>query len=130
MKAALQFALLLTALILIPFPVAAAPDLRPFGIEVVDDATGRGVPLVELETINHIRFVTDSNGMAAIADIDLMGRTIYFHVRSHGHEYPKDGFGFRGKALKVEAGGRAILKIKRINVAERRKQRRGTTTTR
>ena len=41
---------------------AAAPCRagEPFGIRVVDGASGRGVPLVELETVNHIRFVTDS----------------------------------------------------------------------
>ena len=33
-----------------------------FAIRVVDAETGRGVPLVELETVNHLRFYTDSNG--------------------------------------------------------------------
>ena len=37
----------------------------PFAIEVVDAATGRGVPLVELRTVNDIRYYTDSNGLAA-----------------------------------------------------------------
>lgn len=98
---------------------AVADDGQHFAIEVVDESTGRGVPLVELETINHIRFVTDSMGMAAIAEPDLVGRTVYFTVRSHGYEYPKDGFGFRGEALKVKPGGKATLRIKRINLAER-----------
>ena len=33
-----------------------------FAIEVVDDQTGRGVPLVELETVNNRRYFTDSAG--------------------------------------------------------------------
>src|SRR5271166_3775736 len=37
---------------------------HPFRIEMVDDETGRGVPLVELRTVNQIRYVTDSNGIA------------------------------------------------------------------
>ncbi len=48
-----------------------------------------------------------------------MGESVYFHVRSHGYEYPKDGFGYRGKALKVEEGDTAEFKIHRINIAER-----------
>ena len=83
--------------------LAAPPDgeaQRPFAIEVIDDATGRGVPLVELRTVNDIRFVTDSSGMAAVAEPGLMdGARVFFHVSSHGYEFPKDGFGYRGKAL-------------------------------
>ena len=47
---------------------------EPFAIEVVDADTGRGVPLVELETVNNQRFVTDSNGLAALDGPDLMGQ--------------------------------------------------------
>jgi hypothetical protein len=90
-----------------------------FKISVVDDQTGRGVPLVELRTVNGIRLWTDSNGVTAFFEPGLMGQTVFFHVSSHGYEFPKDGFGFRGQALKVTEGGRATLKIKRINVAER-----------
>ncbi len=91
----------------------------PFAIEVVDADTGRGVPLVELETVNNQRFVTDSNGLAALDGPDLMGQDVFVHVKSHGYEFPKDGFGYRGKALKVEPGGEARLELKRINIAER-----------
>ncbi|MEX0819843.1 MAG: hypothetical protein WD070_09615, partial [Pirellulaceae bacterium] len=98
---------------------ALAEEPRYFALQVVDDFTGRGVPLVELETINHLRFVTDSNGMAAVAEPDLMGQTVYFTVRSHGYEFSPDGFGFRGKAFKIEPGGKATLNITRTNLAER-----------
>jgi len=101
--------------------LAAAPQAAEyFAIEVIDDATGRGVPLVELRTVNDIRFVTDSSGVAAVAEPGLMdGPPVFFHVSSHGYEFPKDGFGYRGKALVVRAGESARLKIRRINVAER-----------
>src|SRR5262249_55523326 len=46
-------------------------------------------------------------------------QSVFFHVRSHGYEFPKDGFGYRGKALDVKEGGTARLRIKRLNVAER-----------
>ncbi len=90
-----------------------------FAIKVVDQETGRGVPLVELRTVNHIAYYTDSNGFVAFHEPGLMGRKVFFFVQSHGYEFPKDGFGFAGTALEVKEGGRAELKIKRINIAER-----------
>ena len=91
----------------------------PFEIVVVDRQTGRGVPLVELRTVNNIRCFTDSNGIVAFREPGLMGQKVYFHVSSHGYEYPADGFGYRGQALDVVAGGRARLELTRINIAER-----------
>ena len=67
-----------------------------FHIQVVDAETGRGVPLVELETVNNIQLVTDSAGNIAFLEPGLMDREVFFRVHSHGYEYPKDGFGFRG----------------------------------
>lgn len=90
-----------------------------FGIHVVDDQTGRGVPLVELETVNHLRFVTDSAGWVAFHEPGLMERDVFFHVRSHGYELPKDGFGYAGKALKPQPGQRATIRLHRRNLAER-----------
>ena len=96
-----------------------AADRRPFRIEVVDDETGRGVPLVELRTVNQIRYVTDSNGIVAFDEPGLLGLKVYFSIKSHGYEFPKDGFGYRGKALETKPGGEVKLKIKRVNVARR-----------
>jgi len=99
---------------------AAAPQPNDyFRIRVVDEQTGRGVPLVELRTVNNIRYYTDSNGIIAFHEPGLMDRTVFFYVKSHGYEYPADGFGYRGKALKVSPGGRAELDLKRVNIAER-----------
>ena len=98
----------------------AAPEVdAPFTIEVVDQQTGRGVPLVELKTVNNVRLYTDSNGIVAFAEPGLMNQRVFFHVKSHGYEFPKDGFGYRGKAIELTPGGSLRLKIKRINVAER-----------
>lgn len=92
---------------------------RPFGIEVVDSATGRGVPLIELETTGAIVYVTDSNGLVAFDEPGLLGTDVFFYVRGHGYEFPADGFGIRGKKLHTAPGGRARLEIKRVNIAER-----------
>ncbi len=111
---------ILVASLLLTFQPAPAADVpEPFAIVVKDAETGRGVPLVELRTVNDIVFLTDSNGVVAFLEPGLMDQTVYFHVKSHGYEYPKDGFGYRGKALKVEPGGRAELSLPRINQAER-----------
>ena len=92
---------------------------KHFAITVVDDETGRGVPLVELTTTNHIRYYTDSSGLVAFYEPGLMGRDVYFHVKSHGYEYPKDQFDYRGLTLKPVEGGSAEIRLKRINIAER-----------
>lgn len=98
---------------------AAKEENVYFAIIVVDDQTGRGVPLVELRTVSEIKFYTDSNGVVAFNEPGLMDRKVFFHIKSHGYEVPPDGFGVRGKVLDVKAGGSATIKIKRINVAER-----------
>jgi len=98
---------------------AQAPDARPFVITVVDDQTGRGVPLVELTTVNSVRFVTDSAGVVAFNEPGMLGQRVFFSVASHGYEFPKDGMGIRGVALQADPGKEATIKIKRLNLAER-----------
>ncbi|MBC7809250.1 MAG: hypothetical protein H7145_24205, partial [Akkermansiaceae bacterium] len=84
-----------------------------------DEATGRGVPLVELRTSNNIRFYTDSSGVVAIDDPDLIGQTVYFKISSPGYGYPKDNFGNSGIGITLTAGGKTVVKITRVNIAER-----------
>jgi hypothetical protein len=99
----------------------AQDSARPrfFGIHVVDEQTERGVPLVELETVNHLRYVTDSAGWIALDEYDLMGKPVFFHVKSHGYEHAKDGFGFSGLTLTPELGKEAEIRVHRTNVAQR-----------
>ncbi|MEO6435020.1 MAG: hypothetical protein ABIP55_04570 [Tepidisphaeraceae bacterium] len=97
----------------------AAKDAVPFGVQVIDDLTGRGVPLVELETTSKLRYVTDSAGYAAIDAPELLNQKAHFRISSFGYEYPADGFGIRGAALDVKSGEIVTLKIKRTSVAER-----------
>ena len=59
---------------------------RTFTITVVDEATGRGVPLVELKTVHGVRYYTDSAGIVAFYEPGLMDQSVYFHVSSHGYE--------------------------------------------
>jgi hypothetical protein len=90
-----------------------------FTITVIDSQTGRGVPLVELQTVNDIRYYTDSNGIIAFYEPGLMDRSVFFHIQSHGYEVPADGFGYRGKTLHTTPGDGATIQITRNNIAER-----------
>jgi hypothetical protein len=90
-----------------------------FKIRVIDRATRRGVPLVELRATNDSRWITDSNGIVAFDDEGLMGRKVFFSISSHGYTYPKDGFGFSGVALDAKPGGSATIELDRQNIAER-----------
>src|ERR671921_2793975 len=72
---------------------------RYFAIEVVDEQTGRGVPMVELQTTSSVRYYTDSGGLVAFDEPGLMGKKVFFGVSAHGYEFPPDGFGIRGVAL-------------------------------
>lgn len=117
-----NFSTLFTWLLLSWVSCAQWTNAQPsdvFVIEVIDAQTKRGVPLVELETIAHQRYVTDSAGLVALTDLDLMDRKVFFHVHSHGYQFAKDGFGFEGQAVQVTAGLKVTLEITRRNLAER-----------
>ncbi len=92
-----------------------------FCIQVVDEETGRGVPLVMLETIDHRFFVTDSAGRIAINEPGLMNQVVFFHMRSHGYSMPSlEGYdNVKGIEVKVIPGGETVVKVKRVNMAER-----------
>lgn len=90
-----------------------------FVIRVSDHETGRGVPLVQLKTVNKIIYWTDSNGIIAFNEPGLMNQEVYFHVESPGYEMPADDYGYHGVKLQTRAGGKAEIHIKRINIAER-----------
>lgn len=119
MLKALQRLLAFTFLLAAQATTQSAELTDAFKIRVEDDQTGRGVPLVELKTVTNQRFVTDSAGLVAIREPELFGQTVFFYVSSHGYEFPMDGFGFRGKQIEIKPNGKATLKIKRLNIAER-----------
>jgi len=102
----------------IPATLAAEPAIWA-EIRVVDAVSGRGVPLVELETVNGLKFVTDNAGRIAFHEPGLMDREVFFTVRSHGYEVNKDGFGFAGVRLTPRVGKISEVKILRRIVAER-----------
>lgn len=99
--------------------VAAKKNQGPFKIQVVDAVTGRGIPAVELKTTNNILYYTDSAGYVAFDEPGLMNQKVFFHLSSHGYDYPADFFGNRGLAVDVTPGGSVTLTMNRVNIAER-----------
>ncbi len=103
------------------YAAAAGPVNAPyFGIHVVDEETGRGVPLIEFRTVNDIRCLTDNAGWLAFHEPGLMGREVWFYLSVHpGYEMKKDGFGYTGIRVTPEAGKTITVKLQRTNIAER-----------
>ena len=98
---------MLPAILLVWLIVGRAGAAVPCRIEVVEKGTGWPVPLVELRTIHHERFVTDNAGRIAFDLPELMGRETWFDVIGQGYEVPRDGFGFRGVRLTPDRAGRS-----------------------
>jgi hypothetical protein len=109
----------LFGVLFIVFTQAPGSPNRYFKIRVIDEETGRGVPLVEFKTLNAVRYYTDSNGLIAFHEPGMMGEKVFFYINGQGYEYPQDVFGYRGLALNITPGDSALVKLKRTDIAER-----------
>lgn len=83
-----------------------------FQIQVLDVATGRGIPLAELIPQGGTSEFTDSNGIVAFEQTPLMNKNIFFLQRSYG-------YAVGGQSLQTTAGDTATVSISRQNLAER-----------
>ena len=97
----------------------ASPAVEPCRIEIVEQGNGWPVPLVELRTTHHARFVSDNAGRIAFDLPELMGRETWFEVHGHGYEVKADGFGIRGVRLKPEPGKTLRVEVRRTIIAQR-----------
>jgi hypothetical protein len=91
----------------------------PCRIEVVDKACGWPVPLVELQTLHGVRFVTDNAGVIAFDLPELMGKETWFDVKGQGYEVKKDGFGYAGFRFTPEPGQVHRVEVERTIIARR-----------
>src|SRR3954449_8463614 len=103
-----------SALLLLPLIATSTGLVRAdvYTIKVVDVATGRGVPLVELTPQNGTTVVTDSNGIAAFNQSGSMNQDVSFGFRSYGYSD-------LGQTLHPTNGGSVQVAIDRNNLAER-----------
>jgi hypothetical protein len=85
----------------------------------VDQESGWPVPLVELRTTHHERFITDNAGVIAMDLPELIGRETWFSVLADGYQARADGFGFRGVRLTPQPGETLTVKVQRTNIAKR-----------
>ena len=93
--------------------------LEYFIIRVVDEDTGRGVPLVELKFPNELKYWTDSAGVAAIDEPSVVEREVFIAIRSHGYESLKETPLGRGVNVRIEPGRILELRVHRTMIAER-----------
>ena len=106
------------AAVLVWFGVRA-PTSRYFVVRVIDEQTGRGVPLVELRLPNEVKYWTDSAGLAALEEPSLHGREVFLAIRSDGYDYPRENFFGRGVTLRIEPGMTQEVRVRRTMIAER-----------
>ncbi len=95
------------------------PAPRYAVIRVIDEQTGRGVPLVELKLPNEVKYWTDSAGVACLDEPSLLGREVFVSVRSHGYAYPDKTFDLPGRLVRFEPGKVEELRVRRTMIAER-----------
>jgi hypothetical protein len=96
-----------------------AADMQPCRIEVVEKGSGWPVPLVELRTTHHVRFVSDNAGVIACDLQELMGQEVWFDVIGQGYGVARDGFGNSGVRLRLEAGRTLKVEVERRCLARR-----------
>lgn len=118
----MRFALLcVTVLFVVPllWSCAGAQTSKYFVVRVVDEQTGRGVPLVELTLPNEVKYWTDSAGIAALDEPSLRHREVFLGIHSHGYEYPQETLFGRGAIVKINPGEIQEVRVRRTMIAER-----------
>jgi hypothetical protein len=88
-------------------PPAVAGDLME--IRVVDKETRRGIPMVELITVDEVVYITDSAGRLALDEPELNGALVFFKLTSPGYHMAKDGFGIEGVRLMIDRNKGSVL---------------------
>lgn len=98
----------------IPLTDASAPAPRPsemLELMIVDQATGRGVPMIHVQTATQA-YVTDSAGRVAFRDAAHMGDMVQFDLSGYGYAPAS-------VTLRARSGGSEVVQIARVNLAER-----------
>lgn len=111
--------LALQVILCLVLPQSCACALEPCRIQIVDDENGWPVPLVELKTTHHVRFVSDNRGQIAFDLPELMGVETWFHLEGHGYTVEPDGFGMVGIRIVPRPGETHTVRVKRTLPAKR-----------
>jgi len=122
MESSVSLALRIVAVLIVaalPWSCVRGGTSRYFVVRVVDEQTGRGVPLVELKLPNEVKYWTDSAGVAALDEPSLGTREVFLSIRSHGYEYPEETPFGRGANVRIEPGKMREMRVRRTMIAER-----------
>jgi hypothetical protein len=114
------------ALVVLCVCIGNAAAVEPCCVEIIDAENGWPVPLVELQTTHRLRFVSDNAGVIAMDAPELMHVDTWFHVRGHGYDVPRDGFGYAGVRLRPEPGKTLTVRVNRRLPAKRLGRLTGT----
>ena len=110
-------AVLLVASLLLSCAGGSTPTY--FVLRIIDEQTGRGVPLVELKLPNEVKYWTDSAGVAAIDEPSLSESEVFVRIRSDGYEFQNETPLGRGVNVRIKPGRMQEIRIRRTIVAER-----------
>ena len=108
----------LAAIILFPATGFCAAPPPFYTIRVIDQATGRGIPGVELAATNAGLYYTDSAGIIAFNRPDLMSKKVYFFPTTPGYTFPLNGW-FAGQEVTTNPGSSVTLRMTRDLAAQR-----------
>lgn len=92
---------------------------EPCRVKILDQETRWPVPLVELRTTDHQRFVSDNAGVIALDSPELFDQETWFNLIGHGYELKADGFGFQGIRFTPIRGSMVTIEVTRKNIAKR-----------
>ena len=71
------------------YQLTAQDSSKLFTIRVIDQESGRGVPMVEFKTASNLSYYTDSYGIIAFEEPTLMNQQVGFELFSHGYQCPR-----------------------------------------
>jgi len=98
---------------------AQASSTPYFRITVVDEETGRGIPLVRLATTNRAEYWTDSAGVVAFWEPEMMGTQVQLEASTYGYSMRRNMFGQQAVNFIPRAGESLVVKMHRDMIAQR-----------
>lgn len=90
-----------------------------FGIHVVDESNGRGIPMATVRLANGATHLTDSAGWVRIDEPGLMHRKLRIEVNSPGYGLAAEDSDSNSLLVQLAASGDAVIKLVRLDIAER-----------
>jgi len=101
-------------------------DAAEFGIHVVDEADGRGIPMAIVRMSNGVEHLTDSAGWIRIDEPGLMHSRVRLEIHSPGYRMPARGKDSAAVELQFSTTGDVVVPLVRVDIAQRMYRVTGT----